>query len=135
MRADITLTDTGANVSVTAVNVVNQGSGYQTGDILSAVPATIGGVTGFQYVINGVGNVSEVQILLADPGYQIGNILTVSNTNLGGSGSGFQFTVDGVGKVIDATVTDGGDGYISGDVLTVDPVELAQQKLGMFVCG
>lgn len=125
MRADIVVTNTGAVTAVTSVNIVNQGSGYQTGNVLSATSSAIGGVTGFQYVINGVGNVSQVQILLADPGYQIGNVLSASNTNLGGSGSGFQFTVDGVGKVIDASVTEGGDGYISGDTLGVDPVELA----------
>jgi len=125
MRADITVTNTGAAVSVTGVNIVNQGSGYATGDVLSANPATIGGVTGFQYVINGVGNISQIQVLLANTGYQVGNVLSVNNTNLGGSGSGFQFTVTGVGKVIDANVTDGGDGYLIGDQLSVNPVELA----------
>jgi len=124
MRADITVTTAGQIVAVTAVNIVNQGSGYQTGDVLTALSNTIGGVTGFQYVINGVGNVTQVQILLANTGYQVGNVLSASNTNLGGSGSGFQFTVTGVGSVIDASVTDGGDGYIIGDQLSVNAVEL-----------
>jgi len=124
MRADIVVTNTGAVTAVTAVTIINQGSGYQTGNVLSATSSAIGGVTGFQYVINGVGNVSQVQILLANSGYQVGNILTASNTNLGGSGSGFQFTVGGVGSVIDASITVGGDGYISGDTLSVNPVEL-----------
>ena len=125
MRADIVVTNAGAVTAVTGVTIVNQGSGYQTGNVLSATSSAIGGVTGFQYVINGVGNVSAVQILLANTGYQVGNVLSVNNADLGGSGSGFQFTVDGVGKVIEASVTEGGDGYISGDILTVDPVELA----------
>jgi len=129
MRADITLTNAGANVSVTGVTIVNQGSGYQTGDVLSAVSNTIAGVTGFQYVINGVGNVSQIQILLSDGGYQIGDILTVNNSSLGGSGSGFQFEVTGVGIVTDASVTDGGDGYLIGDQLTVNPVELAPSEI------
>lgn len=124
MRADITVTTAGQIVAVTGVSIVNQGSGYQTGDVLSAVSNTIGGVTGFQYIINGVGNVTQVQILLANTGYQVGNVLSASNTNLGGSGSGFQFTVTGVGAVIDASVTDGGDGYIIGDQLSVNAVEL-----------
>lgn len=125
MRADIVVTNTGAATAVTSVNIVNQGSGYQTGNVLSATSSAIGGVTGFQYVINGVGNVSQVQILLADSGYQVGNVLSASNTNLGGSGSGFQFTVTGVGTVVDASVTNGGDGYLVGDQLSVNAVELA----------
>lgn len=124
MRADITVTTAGQIVAVTGVTIVNQGSGYQTGNVLSAVSNTIGGVTGFQYVINGVGNVTQVQILLANTGYQVGNVLSASNTNLGGSGSGFQFTITGVGAVVDASVTDGGDGYIIGDQLSVNAVEL-----------
>ena len=54
MRADITVSVAGAIVAVTGVTIVNQGSGYLAGDVLSAGSATIGGVTGFQYVINGV---------------------------------------------------------------------------------
>lgn len=129
MRADITVTDTGAAVSVTGVTVVAQGSGYQAGDVLTAISNTIGGVTGFQYVINGVGNVTQIQILLSDGGYQVGNILTVDNTNLGGSGSGFQFEVTGVGIVSDVSVTDGGDGYLIGDQLSVNNVELAPSEI------
>jgi hypothetical protein len=124
MRADITVSTAGQIVAVTGVSIVNQGSGYQTGDVLSAVSNTIGGVTGFQYVINGVGNVSQVQVLLANTGYQVGEVLSASNTSLGGSGSGFQFTITGVGTVIDASVTDGGDGYLIGDQLSVNAVEL-----------
>lgn len=129
MRADITVTDTGADVSVTGVNIVNQGSGYQTGDVLTAISNTIGGVTGFQYVINGVGNISQIQILLSDGGYQVGEILTVNNSNLGGSGSGFQFEITGVGIVTDASVTDGGDGYLIGDQVSVNNVELSPSEI------
>ena len=125
MRADITVTNAAGNVSVTGVSIVNQGTGYQTGNVLSAVSNTIGGVTGFQYVINGVGNVTQIQILLANSGYEIGDILTANNSSLGGSGSGFQFEVTGVGIVSDAIVTAGGDGYLVGDQLTVNPVELS----------
>ena len=128
MRADITVSVAGAIVAVTGVTIVNQGSGYLAGDVLSAGSATIGGVTGFQYVINGVGNVTEIQILIANTGYTVGDVLSCSNTSLGGSGSGFQFTVTGVGTIISALVTDGGDGYLVGDQLSVNNVELAQAE-------
>lgn len=128
MRADITVSTAGGSVSVTGVTIINQGSGYLAGNVLSAGSSTIGGVTGFQYVINGVGNVTQIQILIANTGYTVGNVLSCSNTSLGGSGSGFQFTVTGVGTVISALVTDGGDGYLVGDQLSVNNVELAQAE-------
>jgi len=127
MLADITVTDGGADVNVTSVLITNQGSGYLAGDVLSAPPAQIGNVSGFEYVIVGVGNVSQVSIALADDNYSVGDILTASDADLGnsGNGSGFQFEVTGVGVVTDISVSSGGDGYIVGDVLSVDPIELS----------
>ena len=127
MLADITITDGGASVNVTGVVITDQGSGYQEGDVLSAPPAQIGNISGFEYVIIGVGNVSQVSIALADNNYQVGDILSASDADLGnsGNGSGFQFEVTGVGVVTEVTITDGGDGYIVGDILSVDPIELS----------
>jgi len=126
MLADIIVTDGGADVNVTSVTITNQGSGYQANDVLSAPPAQIGNVSGFQYVIVGVGNVFEVSIDLADDNYLVGDVLSAADSDLGGGGgSGFQFTVTGVGIVEEVVVSNGGDGYIVGDLLSVDPIELS----------
>jgi len=126
MRADITVGVAGPVTAVTGVSIINQGSGYQTGDVLSAVPNTIGGVTGFQYVINGVGNVSAISVLNGGNNlYTVGNTLSVNNSSLGGSGSGFVFTITGVGQVTNAVISDGGDGYLTNDVLSVNNTEFA----------
>ena len=138
MRADITVTNTGAAVSVTGVSIVNQGSGYITGNVLSAVSNTIGGVTGFQYVINGVGNVSQISVLNGgNNAYVVGNTLSANNSSLGGSGSGLVFTVTSVGSVSDVSITDGGDGYITNDVLSVNSAEFGATDtyyVKMYLC-
>ena len=138
MRADITLTNTGAAVSVTGVSIVNQGSGYITGNVLSAVSNTIGGVTGFQYIINGVGNVSQISVLNGgNNAYVVGNTLSADNSSLGGSGSGLVFTVTSVGSVADASITDGGDGYITNDVLSANSAEFGATDtyyVKMYLC-
>ena len=138
MRADITLTNTGINVAVTGVTIINQGSGYVAGNVLSAVSNTIGGVTGFQYIINGVGNVSAISVLNGgNNAYVVGNTLSANNSSLGGSGSGFVFTITSVGTVTDASITDGGDGYITNDVLSVNNSEFAATEtyyVKMYLC-
>jgi hypothetical protein len=138
MRADITVTNTGAAVSVTGVSIVNQGSGYITGNVLSAVSNTIGGVTGFQYIINGVGNVSQISVLNGgNNAYVVGNTLSADNSSLGGSGSGLVFTVTSVGSVADASITDGGDGYITNDVLSANSAEFGATDtyyVKMYLC-
>ena len=126
MLADIIVTDGGAEVNVTNVTITNQGSGYQANDVLSAPPAQIGNVSGFEFIIVGVGNVSQVSIDLADDNYLVGDVLSAADSDLGGGGgSGFQFTVTGVGIVEEVVVSNGGDGYIVGDLLSVDPIELS----------
>jgi hypothetical protein len=126
MLADITITDGGASVNVTDVLITDLGSGYSVNDVLSAPPAQIGNVSGFEFIIVGVGNVSEVSIDLADDNYLVGDILSASDADLGGGGgSGFQFEVTGVGIVSDISISDGGDGYIVGDLLSVEPIELS----------
>ena len=140
MRADIVVTNTGANTSVTGVTVINQGSGYVTGDVLSASSANIGGVTGFSYSIQGVGNISAFTILNGgNNAYAVGDVLTVNNSSLGGSGSGFTFTITSIGAAnpITAIVTEGGDGYQSGDILSINNTEFAATDtyyVKMFLC-
>src|SRR4051812_11290623 len=53
-----------------------------------------------------VGGGEVIGIAIVDPGqdYVIGDVLTVSNTFLGGTGSGFQFTVSTVGNGSEGTI-------------------------------
>lgn len=136
--ADIVVTNSGAVTAVTSVTIINQGTGYQTGNVLSATPSAIGGVTGFQYVVNGVGNISAINILNGgNNAYSVGNVLSVNNSSLGGSGSGFQFTITSVGSVTDLVISDGGDGYITNDVLSVSNTEFAATDtyyVKMYLC-
>ena len=138
MRADITVTNSGAVTAVTGVNIINQGSGYRANDQLSAGSTSIGGVTGFVYTIQGVGNISAISVLNGgNNAYTVGNTLSVNNTSLGGTGSGFVFTITAVGSASDVNITDGGDGYLVGDVLSVSNSEFAATDtfyVKMYLC-
>jgi len=126
MQADITVSVAGPVTAVTGVAIVNQGSGYTQGNVLTATSNAIGGVSGFQYVINGVGNVTEISILNGgNNAYTVGNTLSVNNSSLGGTGSGFVFTITAVGSASNVIVSEGGDGYLVGDNLSVSNSEFA----------
>ena len=59
--------------------------------------------------------------------YKTGDILQISNLDLGGSGSGFEYEITGLtftGVVATVTVTDQGVDYVLGDVLSANDSDL-----------
>jgi hypothetical protein len=76
------------------------GSGYDAGgtNTYTNVPLTGGGGSGAQAtVVVTAGIVTAVTITAAGSAYVVGNVLSASNSNLGGSGSGFSITLTQVG--------------------------------------
>jgi hypothetical protein len=73
------------------------GTGY-TNNTYTSVPLTGGAGSGAQATIVVAGNaVTSVTITSGGSGYVVGNVLSASNTNLGGAGSGFSITVQTIG--------------------------------------
>lgn len=104
---------------VGATNSIGAGSGYVTGTYTS-VPLTGGTGTSAvaTIVVNATGNVSSVTVTTAGTGYKLGDVLSASNTNLGGSGSGFAYTVNTLsttnkirGLVVEGITIGRGNGY------------------------
>jgi len=85
--------------SEVSTSISNGGSGYVTGTY-SNVPLTGGSGTGLQAnitVVAGVITLATITNVATLQEYSIGDVLSASNTNLGGTGSGFQLTVGGTG--------------------------------------
>lgn len=72
-----------------------QGSGYPNNGSYTNVPFSGGHGAGgtCNIVISAGGVVASCTLVSAGYGYQVGDSLTVSNTNLGGTGAGFSITV------------------------------------------
>jgi len=138
VSAEITVAQIGPDVGVIGVffeqgfNVGAFGNGYKTGDVLSANPADIGGVTGFEFTLTGGGEVTSVEITDGGDGnYQAGDTLTILPSNVQSTvqapinnPGGFSFDITGVGIITDVSITDGGDNYKIGDIIDVLPSEL-----------
>ena len=116
---------------VTALTIVNRGSGYVIGNTLSAavasgppaliwtvntvsiayldgayvgVPLTGGSGTGAEATITVAGGaVTAVVITAIGDGYAIGDILSADNANLGGVGSGFTYTITALDAYVNGT--------------------------------
>lgn len=108
--------------------ILNEGSGYVPGTYEN-VPLTGGSGSGAIANIfvaqpgagTPGGNITSVTITSdGDNTYNTGEILSVNNSDLGGSGSGFQFeiTSENPGKVDQFTFTDKGSNYQTNDVLS-----------------
>ena len=56
-------------------------------------------------------------------GYRAGDVLQVSNLDMGGAGTGFEYTVSSIvftGTVTTVTITDSGSGYVTSDTLGIN---------------
>ncbi len=111
------------NFSVSSISgsVTNAGTLYTQG-IYNDV-ALLGGngsnATG-TITIGAIGNVVGLTFTNQGSGYQIGDVLSVNNADVGGTGSGFEYTVDAEsGSIINLQWTDRGNNYQLGDVLTL----------------
>ena len=83
----------GAGTGIQTFSAFTGGSGYVNANYTN-VPLTGGSGSGAQASISVVaGAVSNITITVPGTGYTIGNVLSASNANLGGSGSGFTLTI------------------------------------------
>lgn len=90
--------DGGVQGSLTLLGTITPGSGYATPGTYTAVPLLGGtGTLGKATIIVAGGIVTSVVVTTPGSGYVVGDTLTASNTNLGGSGSGFSIPVSQVG--------------------------------------
>ena len=122
-QIDVTV---GSNGGVTAVEFTQgqQGTGWKAGDVIKvANPSLIGNCTGFTYTINSndTSISSLTDIVSSGSGYNIGNILSCDDADVGGGGgSGFQFTVTKVGYVSAVVLSDGGSAFFTGQNVVFD---------------
>jgi hypothetical protein len=85
--------------AITGFGAPTGGSGYNTGGIgsFANVPLTGGHGTGAMAKITVTsGEVSAVALIFPGVNYDVGDVLSASNSNLGGSGSGFAITITSV---------------------------------------
>ena len=104
--------------------ISNAGSGYATGSY-TLVPLTGGNGTGATASIVASGSITSVTVTTAGSGYYLGDVLSASNTNLGGAGSGFTYTVNtlsnsnvrNIGLRVDGISIGRGGGYVSSNTV------------------
>ena len=114
--------------SVTSVTVVTQGTNYALGDVLLIDADDLGvssGGSGFQYTLNAntTGITAVNNISLTGSGYNVGDVLSVDDSTVGGGGgSGFQYTITKVGFCTAVTVTSGGSAFEASDTLILGDV-------------
>lgn len=104
--------------SVSFVSLVDRGSGYQEGDILTVH----GGNDDATFMVNTVysnGAIQTVELLTGGTSYE--NIGTGALTETDGNGSGLRvaINVNDFGRVVSAYIVSRGDGYQAGDLITI----------------
>jgi len=118
--------DGNTDIIVSQVSDVDLGNGlYLVNDVLSATPANIGGVTGFQLRLDKVNRIESITPKSISPtSLPTGTTFTVNNADLGGTGSNFLYTLDIVGSVTNVDISNGGKAYQTGEILNVRAYEL-----------
>lgn len=127
----IDYTDDGAG-GVQSIVIVNGGSGYKVGDIVtildgnndatldidSATQIITGTGLKVNYTAQGIGEIVNSTLTATGTGYSTATQVPTT----GGSGNGCLVNIqdDGAGGVLSMTIFDGGTGYIVGETLTID---------------
>lgn len=90
--------DGGVQGALVLLGTITPGAGYATPGTYTAVPLTGGtGTLAKATIIVAGGAVTSVTITTPGSGYVVGDVLSASNANLGGSGAGFSIPVTQVG--------------------------------------
>jgi hypothetical protein len=90
--------DGGTQGALVQLGAITPGAGYATPGTYTAVPLTGGtGTLAKATIVVAGGVVTSVLITTAGSGYLVGDVLSASNANLGGSGAGFSIPVTQVG--------------------------------------
>ena len=125
-------------VAITSSNIktlgaITPGSGYVDSSYVN-VPLTGGSGYGATADIGVVGGqVTSVTIVLRGAAYEIGDVLSASNTNLGGTGSGFSIPVSAIyAQAIEMSDAATGTGAVSLTFsLPPDRIQIYQHEIGV----
>ena len=77
--------------------------------------------------------VTNITFVADGTGYKAGDVLQISNLDVGNAGSGFEYTTSGIvytGVVTTVTITDSGSGYANGDTLGVNDSDVGNGGTG-----
>ena len=109
-------------------NLTSGGTGYPVSQTYTDVPLTGGTGTGMtaDIVTDATGLITSVTPTVKGANYTVGDVLSVDNTNTGGSGSGLQYTLTGVNTSSFITVGTSGtvttpSSTLAGQTITVQP--------------
>lgn len=115
---DITADLTSSGGAIIDVIIVNPGTGYENGDVLSYSGAGNGD---FQFTINNDPYTVSSVSLSADDSYSVTDVLSCANTLIGGTGQNFSITLTNKGYLDtnSIVVNSAGSGYLVGDSVSV----------------
>ncbi len=109
--------DGGVQGSLTVLGTITPGAGYASPGTYTAVPLTGGtGTLAKATIIVAGGVVTSVVVTTVGSGYLVGDVLSASNANLGGSGAGFSIPVVQIGGWSVTTIS--GSGLTPANLIT-----------------
>ena len=111
------------NGAIATLGAISSGGANYVAGTYTGVPLTGGSGSGAEatIIVSSGKIVTTVTLTTSGINYLVGDSLSASNANLGGTGSGFAIPVaalSGVGVIVSATITAGGIDYLVGDVLS-----------------